>query len=204
LFTVQEVHERILKKDPRGIETDLSESLKGVFQHFLTSTNELEDDLKQSKTENIHHTLQRLEDIITETEKQSQFVLEIVDQIFTLKDDMTGFSESIKEHIDSSNKTLMENMERISERLDLLSSLNMDLNSSQQIQDRIGQQMLKIIPSIKSFHDQLLKIANKLNLNWNLVEPGDADLTKVGYGGMETKERVQQGDVDDLLSSLGL
>jgi hypothetical protein len=48
-----------------------------------------------------------------------------------------------------------------------------------------------------------LKIANKLSLNWKHVEPED-DLTKIGYGGMETKERVQQGDVDDLLSSLGL
>jgi len=192
-----------VKKDSKGNETDLSESLKGVFQHFLTSTNELEDDLKQSKPENIHHTLQRLEDIITETEKQSQFVLGIVDQIFILKDDIQEFSESIRKHIDPSEKTLLENMEKISEKLDLLYSLNMDLNSSQQIQDRIGQQMLKIIPSIKTFHDQLLKIASKLNLNWRHVEPED-DLTKVGYGGMEARERVQQGDVDDLLSSLGL
>jgi len=204
LFTVQEVHERILKKNSNGGETDLSESLKGVFQHFLTSTNELEDDLKQSKSENIHHTLQRLEDIITETEKQSQYVLGIVDQIFALKDEMAGFHEGMRGDIDPSNKRLAENMGRISERLDQLYSLNMDLNSSQQIQDRIGQQMLKIIPSIKTFHDQLFKIANKLNLNWRHVEPEDADLTKVGYGGMEAKERVQQGDVDDLLSSLGL
>ena len=203
MFTVQEVYERILNKDSKGLVTDLSESLKGVFRHFLTSTSELEDDLKQSKTENIHHTLQRLEDIITETEKQSQSVLGIVDQIFTLKDDMTGFSECIREHADPSDKTLIENMGKISGRLDLLYSLNMDLNSSQQLQDRIGQQMLKIIPSIKTFHDQLLKIANKLNLNWKQVEQED-DLTKVGYGRMEAKERVQQGDVDDLLSSLGL
>jgi len=204
LFTVQEVYERILDKDPKGTETNLLESLKGVFQHFLTSTTELEDDLKQSKTENIYHTLQRLEDIITETEKQSHFVLEIVDKIFILKDEMTGFSEGIRAHIDPSNKAAIEYIENIFERLTLLYSLNLDLNSSQQIQDRIGQQMLKIIPSIKTFHDQLLKIAHKLNLNWKHVEPEDADLTKVGYGGMEAKERVQQGDVDDLLSSLGL
>lgn len=204
LFTVQEVHERILKKGSKGGGTDLAESLKGVFQHFMTSTSELEDDLKQSKSENIHHTLQRLEDIITETEKQSQYVLGIVDQIFALKDEMAGFHEVMRGDIDPSNKRLTENMGKISERLDQLYSLNLDLNSSQQIQDRIGQQMLKIIPSIKTFHDQLLKIANKLNLNWRHVEPEDSDLMKVGYGGMEAKERVQQGDVDDLLSSLGL
>jgi chemotaxis regulatin CheY-phosphate phosphatase CheZ len=203
LFNIQEVYARLLKRDVKENETDIAESLKGVFQHFLTSTAELEDDLMQSKTEDIHHTLQRLEDIITETEKQTDFVLGIVDQIFTLKDEMAVFSEGIKKHIDPSDKAAVEYMEKISERLNLLYSLNMDLNSAQQIQDRIGQQMLKIIPSINTFHDQLLKIANKLNLNWKHVEPED-DLTKVGYGGMEAKERVQQGDVDDLLSSLGL
>ncbi|MGB5159465.1 protein phosphatase CheZ [Desulfobacterium sp. N47] len=204
LFTIQEVYEKILNEDPCGTETNLNESLKGVFQHFLTSTIELEDDLKQSKTENIHNTLQRLENIITETEKQSHFVLGIVDQIFTLKDELEKYSESIKEHIDPSDNVALNYSENISERLELLYSLNIDINSSQQIQDRIGQQMLKIIPSIQTFHDQLLKIANKLKLNWDNVETKDSDLDIVGYGGMESKERVQQDDVDDLLSSLGL
>jgi len=204
LFTVQEVHERILNKDSGEIGTDLAESLRGVFQHFLTSTDELEEDLKQSKSENIHQTLQRLEDIITETEKQTDFVLGIIDQIFNIKDEMTGFSEGIKKLIDPADKAVVEIMDKISDRLNLLYSLNMDLNSAQQIQDRIGQQMLKIIPSIKTFHDQLLKIANKLSLKWEHVEPEDTDLTKAGYGGKGSGERVEQGDVDDLLSSLGL
>lgn len=204
LFTIQEVHERVLKKDSGEIETDLAETLKGVFQHFLTTTDELEEELKQSKTENIHQTLQRLEDIITETEKQTNFVLGIIDQIFDIKDEMTGFSEGIKGLIDPANNAAIEYIEKISEKLNLLYSLNMDLNSAQQIQDRIGQQMLKIIPSIKTFHDQLLKIANTLNLKWEHVEQEDSDLTKAGYGGKDTGERVEQGDVDDLLSSLGL
>ncbi|MBN1627298.1 MAG: protein phosphatase CheZ [Deltaproteobacteria bacterium] len=204
LFTVQEVHERLVNKDYKGTETNLAETLKGVFQHFLTSTDELEEDLRQSKTENIHHTLQRLEDIISETEKQTNFVLEIIDQIFKVKDEMTVLSEEIRKLIDPADKAVIDYMEKISEKLNMLYSLNMDLNTAQQIQDRIGQQMLKIIPSIKTFHDQLLKIANKLNLNWEHVEPEDDNLTRAGYGRKEPGERVEQGDVDDLLSSLGL
>jgi len=204
LFNIQEVYARLQRQYPKEIETDIIENFKGVFQHFITSTAELEDDLKQSKTENIHETLHRLENIIMETEKQTHLVLGIVDQIFNIKEEINVYSEGIKGHIKPADRDITDHLEKISDRLNRLYSLNMELNSSQQIQDRIGQQMLKIIPSIQTFHDQLLKIANKLNLNWKNVETEDKDLTKVGYGGTKAKERVQQGDVDDLLSSLGL
>jgi chemotaxis regulatin CheY-phosphate phosphatase CheZ len=204
LFTIQEIYTRMLNQHASEDNADIVESLKGVFQHFLISTAELEDDLKQSKTENIHDTLQRLENIISETEKHSQFVLGIVDQIFAIEDDLRNHSKEIKTRARAADETAMDRLSRTSESLDLLHSLNMELNSSQQIQDRIGQQMLKIIPSIQAFHDQLIKIANKLKLNWKNVEPDEEDLTKVGYGGTKAEERAQQGDVDDLLSSLGL
>jgi chemotaxis regulatin CheY-phosphate phosphatase CheZ len=205
LFSIQEIHARILKQDTKENEADITESLKGVFQHFITSTAELEDELKQSKSESIRDTLQRLKDIIIETEKQSHFVLGIVDQIFTIKDEINSCSEDIKNHIDHPHdKVIRSRVEDIAGKLEMLYSLNMELNSSQQIQDRIGQQMLKIIPSIQTFHDQLLKIANRLSLDWTGVEMPDKDLTRVGYGGTQSAERVQQNDVDDLLSSLGL
>jgi len=204
LFSIQEVYARLLKQDSKEIETDIAENLKGVFQHFITSTAELEVDLKQSKTENIHETLHRLENIIVETEKQTHLVLGIVDQIFNIKDEIDTHTEAIKSRISSGDGQIDDYFNKISDRLNTLYSLNMDLNSSQQIQDRIGQQMLKIIPSIQVFHDHVLKIANKLNLNWKDVETEDKDLTKIGYGGTQAKERVQQTDVDDLLSSLGL
>jgi chemotaxis regulatin CheY-phosphate phosphatase CheZ len=204
LFTVQEVYTRLLNPNSAEDSADIVESLKGVFQHFLISTSELEDDLKLSRAENIHDTLQRLENIITETEKHSHFVLGIVDQIFTIEDDLKGYSKALKEHVAAPDKAMAEFTDKAYEKLGLLHTLNMELNSSQQIQDRIGQQMLKIIPSIQSFHDQLLKIANKLRLNWKSVELEETDLTKVGYGGTKSEERAQQGDVDDLLSSLGL
>jgi chemotaxis regulatin CheY-phosphate phosphatase CheZ len=204
LFTIQEVHEKILNKDFKENKTDVVESLKDVFRHFLISTSELEDDLKQSKTENVHNTLNRLENIITETEKHSHFVLGIVDHIFTLREELKDYIEEIKDHTDPADKLISDYLQKISERLNLLHSLNLELNSSQQIQDRIGQQMLKIISSIQTFHDQLLKIANKLNLKWENIETQEADLTKLGYGGTEYEERLQQDYVDDLLSSFNL
>ena len=201
LFTVQEVHERILSKHDGGTDTTLAESLRGVFQHFLTSTSDIEDDLKQAQPENILYTLERLEDIIAETEKQSHSVLSIVDEGLELIENATEKVEAAKTCACSADPVLMEYFNSLSTNMDRLAALTMEINSSQQIQDRIGQQMLKVIPSIKIFHDQLLKIAAKLNLNWSHIEPSTAP-TKVGYGGKE--ERIHQGDVDDLLSSLGL
>jgi chemotaxis regulatin CheY-phosphate phosphatase CheZ len=204
LFTIHEIYDRMLHQHSKEENEDIIESLKGVFQHFMVSTAELENDLKKSKSENMHDTLQRLENIIVETEKHSQSVLEIVDQIFTVKDDLEGSSVAIRTHAGSANKVVADSLDKMNKNLDRLYTLNMELNSSQQIQDRIGQQMLKIIPSIQTFHDQLLKIANKLRLDWKSVESEEADLTKIGYGGTKPEGRAEQGDVDDLLSSLGL
>lgn len=204
LFTIQEVHDRIFNPDHKGSEADVVDSLKGVFQHFLTSTAELEDELKQSKPENIHHTLQRLENIIVETEKQTHSVLEIVDKFFGLEDEIKTYLGEIKKNAEPANKKVAANIENIMEKLNLLNSLNIELNTSQQIQDRIGQQLLKIIPTVQTFHDQLLKIAQKLKLNWENVESEETDLIEVGYGGTESENRVKQDNVDDLLSSLGL
>ena len=204
LFNIHEVYARLQKDDESETVADVIDHLKGVFQHFTTSTAELEDDLKKSKTENIHDTLQRLENIVGETEKQSDFVLGIVDQIFTLKNEIQICAEEIKRQMDPSNQAAAEAVKTVSEKLDQLFSLNIELNSSQQFQDRIGQQMLKIIPSIQAFHDQLMKIANRLNLDWKNIETKETGLTKVGYGGAEAGARSQQSDVDDLLASLGL
>ena len=79
----------------------------------------------------------------------------------------------------------------------------MKLNESQGIQDRIGQQLTKIIPTIQSFHDQLVKVANKLKLNIDALEEEDAMLQQ-GYGSANQNRMDNQGDVDDLLSKLGL
>ena len=204
LFTIHEIYERIANKGSEDNETDLAESLKGVFQHFLTATAEIEDDLKQSRPENIHYTLERLENVITETEKQSQHILGIVEEVFSLRQDMNDLAEEMRRHFAGSDPIAMERLAGIIEKLNRLEALNMEFNSSQQIQDRIGQQIMKIIPSVKIFHDQLLKIANKMSLNWDHIEPKADDSTQVGYGGKESTERVDQGGVDDLLSSLGL
>ena len=203
LFNIHEVYARLLNKDETESTTDVAEHLQGVFQHFLTSTSELEDDLKKSKTENIHDMLHRLENIVGETEKQSHLVLDIVDRIFTIKDEIAEYAEKIRQHHDPSDH-LSAALKNISERLEQLFALNIELTSSQQFQDRIGQQMMKIIPSIQAFHDQLLKIAGRLNLDWKNIESKETGLTKVGYGGTEARDRGKQSDVDDLLASLGL
>ena len=170
----------------------------------MISTTELEDELKESKPGNIHNTLQRLLNIIVETEEQTHSVLEIVDKFFSLEDNMRDSLEEIKNNTESTNPAVATGIENISGKLKMWNSLNVELNASQQIQDRIGQQLVKVIPTIQIFHDQVLKIAQKFKLNWNNVESEETDLTKVGYGGTESGERFKQDDVDDLISSLGL
>ena len=201
LFTVQEIHTRIVDPSQKEEEAQIIDSLKGIFQHFMTSTSELEDDLNQSNIDSIPNALQRLENIINETEKQTNTVLEIVDTLFDLEEGIKTSLLQIKENSDSSNNLITENIEIIMDKLDFLNRLSLDLNSTQQIQDRTGQQLLKIIPTIQTFQNQITKIAQKLNLNWQTEK---ADESMNGYEGGEVGDRIQQGDVDDLLSSLGL
>ncbi len=202
LFTIQEIHSRVVNPNQKGEEAQIIDNLKDIFQHFMISTAELEDDLNQSNIDSIPSALQRLENIITETEKQTNAVLEIVDNFFGLEEEMRTNLLQLRENCDSTNNLITENIEIIMGKLDFINSLSLDLNSTQQIQDRIGQQLLKIIPTIQTFQNQITKIAHKLKLNWQTSGKEDDDMN--GYESGEAEDRIQQNDVDDLLSSLGL
>lgn len=204
LFTIQEVHARVVNPDHKETEAEVIDNLKGIFQHFMISTSELEEDLAQSMIENIPSALQRLKNIITETEKQTTSVLEIVDKFFNLEEEMRGDLLKIKENSDSSNCLITDNIQAIMDKLDFVNTLSLDLNSTQQIQDRIGQQLLKIIPTIEAFQNQITKIAQKLNLNLKTLKDEDSELSMDGYEKDEVEGRIEQDNVDDLLSSLGL
>jgi chemotaxis regulatin CheY-phosphate phosphatase CheZ len=204
LFTVQEIHARVVNPDNKGEESQIIENLKDVLQHFMTSTNELEVDLNHSNIESIPTALKRLENIITETETQTNSVLEIVENFFDIEEEMRANLLQIKANCDSSNNLVTENIEIIMGKLDFINSLSLNLNSTQQIQDRIGQQLLKIIPTIQTFQNQITKIAQKLKLNWQNIENGANDQTMTGYERSGSAGRDRQDDVDDLLSSLGL
>ncbi|MGD9162239.1 MAG: hypothetical protein PVG39_27765 [Desulfobacteraceae bacterium] len=202
LFTVQEIYARVVNPDQKEEEAQIIDSLKDIFQHFMISTAELEDDLNRSNIESIPSALQRLENIITETEKQTNAVLEIVDRFFGLEEEMRLNLQQIKENCDPSNNLISENIEIIMGKLDFINSLSLDLNGTQQIQDRIGQQLLKTIPTIQTFQNQITKIAQKLKLNWQTGEKDDGGMN--GYECGEVDNRIEQYDVDDLLSNLGL
>lgn len=204
LFTIQEVHARVIDPDHKGGETEILENLKDVLQHFLISTSELENDLSQSEAENISSALQRLGNIITETEKQTDSVLGIVDKFFGLEEDIRAHLLKIKKNSDIANKDVSESIQAIMEKLDFINSLSLDLNGTQQIQDRIGQQLLKIIPTIQTFQNQITIIAQKLRLNWKTLETEKTESAISGYESGETEDRIKQDDVDDLLSNLGL
>lgn len=202
LFTVQEIYARVVNPNQKDEEAEIINNLKDIFQHFMISTAELEDDLNQSNIDSIPSALKRLENIITETETQTNAVLEIVDNFFNLEEEMRTSLLQIKENCDLSNDKVTDNIEKIMGKLDFINRLSLNLNSTQQIQDRTGQQLLKIIPTIQTFQNQITKIAQKLKLNWQSAKKDENEMN--GYGSEETEHRVQQDDVDDLLSSLGL
>jgi chemotaxis regulatin CheY-phosphate phosphatase CheZ len=110
----------------------------------------------------------------------------------------------IKALCDSSNSLVTQNIEALMDRLDFINKQSLNLNSTQQIQDRIGQQLLKIIPTIKTFQDQITKIARKLNLNWHNIDKDKNDQLMTGYERGGREGRARQDEVDNLLSSLGL
>ncbi len=204
LMTIKEVYARLLQTE--GFESDDSEiidNLKGIVDHFLISIHELEKSLKESRRETTNSTLGRMENIITETEQNTHDVLEIVDKLFTLSDDVRKHLDAIQEQSGKNEKKITPEIKSITEKLDELETINMKLNETQGIQDRIGQQLQKIIPTIQGFHDQLMKVANKLKLNFEVLE-GDETTLQEGYGDAEKKRMDDQGAVDDLLSNLGL
>jgi chemotaxis regulatin CheY-phosphate phosphatase CheZ len=204
LFTVQEIHSRVVNPGNKGEEAQIIEGLKDVLQHFMTSTTELEEDLNHSNIESIPTALKRLENIITETETQTNSVLEIVENFFDIEEEMRTNLLQIKDNCDSSNNLVTENIEIIMGKLDFINTLSLNLNSTQQIQDRIGQQLLKIIPTIQTFQNQITKIAQKLKLNWHNIDNNKNDQLMTGYERNGAEGRAKQDDVDDLLSSLGL
>jgi hypothetical protein len=169
MFTVQEIHSRVVNPGNKEEEVQVIEGLKDVLQHFLTSTTELEDDLNHSNIESIPTALKRLENIISETETQTNAVLEIVENLFDIEKEMRARLLQIKAGIDISNNLVTRNIEILMSKLDFINRQSLTLNSTQQIQDRIGQQLLKTIPTIQTFQDQITKIARKLKLNWMLT-----------------------------------
>jgi chemotaxis regulatin CheY-phosphate phosphatase CheZ len=204
LFSVQEIHSRVVNPGNKGDESQAIEGLKDVLHHFLTSTNELEDDLNHSNIESIPTALKRLENIISETESQTNAVLEIVENFFDIEKEMRARLLQIKAGSDSSKDIVTENIEILMDKLDFINRQSLNLNSTQQIQDRIGQQLLKIIPTIQTLQEQITKIARKLNLNWHTIDKDKTDQLMTGYEKSGSKGRARQDDVDNLLSSLGL
>ncbi|MBN1906728.1 MAG: protein phosphatase CheZ [Deltaproteobacteria bacterium] len=204
LFTIQEIHARVMNPENKGEETQIIEGLKDVLQHFLTSTTELENDLNHSNIESIPTALKRLENIISETETQTNAVLEIVENFFDIEKEMRAKILQIKANSDSSNNLVIEHIENLMDKLDFINRQSLNLNSTQQIQDRIGQQLLKIIPTIETFQNQITKIAQKLKLNWHNIDKDKNNQLMTGYERSGTKGLARQDDVDDLLSSLGL
>lgn len=200
LFSVKEVFSKLLKDE--GIEEDeqtLMENLKDIVHHFMVSTADLEKRMKSSQGEGYQHTLDRLNNIISETEQNSHNVLEFVDDLFDISDQL----ESVVRHIQS-EKVSDKIIQELKRSIDHIKVLNTKLNASQGIQDRTGQQLQKVIPTVKGFHENLLEVAKKLQLNLEKIESDDDLLTKSGYGVKDDKRLNGQGDVDDLLANLGL
>lgn len=204
LLSIKEVYVKLLQAE--GLENDdadIIDNLKGIVNHFLLSTQELENSLRESRTENIGSTLGRMENIISETEINTHNVLEIVDEIFNLIDTVKAVLGGMKSETGHASALVIAGIETVAGKLDELENLNMKLNESQGIQDRIGQQLTKIIPTIQSFHDQLMKVARKLKLNIDALEE-EENVLQQGYGTKDKKRMDNQGDVDNLLANLGL
>lgn len=200
LMSVKDVYSKLLQQE--GLEEDEQEimlNLKEIVQHFMVSTSELENSMKASQGEGYQHTLDRLENIISETEKSSHDVLGFVDELFDISDHLEIVVENIQD------KGIPETViAELKSSIEKIKNINIKLNDSQGIQDRTGQQLQKVIPTVKGFHENLLEVANKLQLNLENIQSEEDFLTKNGYGTTDEKRLGDQGDVDDLLASLGL
>ena len=207
LFTIMEVFHKVTQEKHADLDAEFVENIKNMVMYFQTTTKEMEKTIDQSHPEDVKKTMGRLQNIIGETESSSHKVLDLVDSSFKEIDQI----ESETKHLVGGKKDweqlVPETTARVLQALNELRDINNKISNSQSVQDRVGQQLLKIIPVIEGFYNLLQDLAARLRINIEKQEnkPQENVHAQNGYGSHDDDQRIEnQGDVDDLLSSLGL
>ncbi len=207
LFTISEVFQKVTQEKSVDLDAEFVEHMKNVVMYFQTTTKEMEKTIDQSHPEDIRKTMGRLQNIIGETESSSHKVLDLVDNSFNRIDQIEKAANDLTEKNTDWEKAVPEAINLLIKELNELRDINISISNSQAIQDRVGQQLLKIIPVIEGFYNLLQDLAVRLRINIEKQETAlkENEYAQDGYGANADDQRMEkQSDVDDLLSSLGL
>jgi chemotaxis regulatin CheY-phosphate phosphatase CheZ len=207
LFTISEVFQKVTQEKYADLDAEFIENMKNVVVYFQTTTREMEKTIDRSHPEDIQKTMGRLQNIIGETESSSHMVLDFVDSSFVKIDQIEIEAKNLIETKKDWEQTVPGASDRVLQVLNELRDINIGISNSQAIQDRVGQQLQKIIPVIEGFYNLLQDLAVRLRINIEKQETGlnENECVQDGYGAQDDNQRIQaQSDVDDLLSNLGL
>ena len=199
LFSITEVFRKVTHEGETGVDLDAEfiENIKNVVVYFQTTTKEMEKAIDQSHPEDIKKTMGRLKNIIGETESSSHEVLDLIDASLEKIDQIESETNRLSEKATGS----------LLQTLGELRDINIKVSNTQAVQDRVGQQLLKIIPIIEGFYNLLQELAVRLKINIEKKEsvPEQEGYAQDGYGTQDDDQRLNsQTDVDALLSNLGL
>ena len=207
LFSITEVFQKVTHEETVDLDSDFIAHMKEIVLYFQTTTKEMERTIDQSHPEDIKKTMGRLQNIIGETESSSHTVLDLVDNSLEIIDQIETGANMLQDG-DDWQEHLPKTVKQLLKTLNQLRDINIKVSNTQAIQDRIGQQLMKIIPVIEGFYNLLQELSVRLKINIEKQEnPSEEnEFAQDGYGSSQHNEdRMQnQGDVDDLLANLGL
>ena len=198
------ISEKKLFDEVGNITRKLHDSLKD-FRHTL------DPKIKSMATEDMPEAADNLERVMTLTKQAADKTLNIVekglDDNEKLKAMLEGFDTSIdqlKEQADSSQ--ILPTMESVRKELDAYLTRSSDgyneILMSQDFQDLTGQMIKRIIKLVHDLEDQLIDLIRNFGVEVQQQEIQEEE-EKEDLKGPASNTRIEQEDVDDLLSSFG-
>ncbi len=175
----------------------LQEGFRAIYQMInnaktdLTDTNSI-DSILGDTSNHLDEVLKMTEEATT---KIMDMVEEIQDGISNNKKILTTLKESCSEK--AAIDTLFENQ---SQSENLLLSIISQLS----FQDLTGQRIRIILTALKQIDNTVVKIANNTGMNLSASQKASASTANKTSELKGPQSNTNQGDVDDLLSSLGL
>lgn len=166
-------------------EGDIYQEVGKITRKLHDSIKEIKSDFSKLTDKDVPEAVDMLESVNHKTEEAVNRTMAIVEKKF-----------SEMEEFDSH----MKNIQGPDESINYLSSFRESLSNDmteiltiQQFQDLTGQTIKKVIGLVHDVEVELLRLVTSFGLN---IESGKNDEA-------ETKEKVTQNDVDDLLKGLG-
>ncbi len=203
------ISEKKLFDEVGNITRNLHDSLKD-FRRTL------DPKIKSMATEDMPEAADNLEQVLNLTKQAADKTLSIVEKGIDDNENLKGVLEGFDTTIDQLRKQadspqVLPSLESVRKELDLYLTRSSDgyneILMSQDFQDLTGQMIKRIIKLVHELEKQLIELIRNFGVevaqHKEILEKTGGDGSKEELKGPASSTRIDQGDVDDLLSSFG-